>query len=62
MWIGTKNGKAISEKVTFGLNTSIVNHVSTKTMRWEFHKLNIHGHAAFAKLLVNDVNTTKERK
>ena len=48
--------------MTAELNTHLSNTVSTKTVRRELHKANIHGRAAIAKLFITEVNAKLQKK
>jgi adenosine deaminase len=47
--IVSENHRTIAAKVTAELNIHLEDHVSTKTVRREFHKYSIFGTAATAK-------------
>jgi len=49
-------------KVTAELNAHLSNTVSTKTVRRELHKANIHGRAAIAKPFITEINTKLQKK
>jgi hypothetical protein len=51
-----KNHRTTAAKVTAELNIHLEDPVSTKTIRREFHKSNIHGRVAIAKLLITESN------
>jgi hypothetical protein len=57
----SKNQRTIAAKVTAELNIHIVDPVSTKTLRRQFHKSHIHGRAAVAKHVIIE-NNAKRRK
>ena len=54
--IVARQHKTTAAKVTAELNTHLSNTVSTKTVRWELHKSNIHGRTAIARLFITEVN------
>ena len=51
--------KTTAMKITSELNSGLQNPVSSKTVRRELHKMNIHGRAAIAKPLVTAVNAKR---
>ncbi|XP_076065314.1 uncharacterized protein LOC143039321 [Oratosquilla oratoria] len=60
--IVARQHKTTAAKVTAELNTHLRNPVSTKTVRRELHKANIHGRAAIAKPLITDANAKLRKK
>jgi hypothetical protein len=51
-----KNHRTTAAQVTAELNICLEDPVSTKIVQCEFHKSNIHGKAAVAKLLITESN------
>lgn len=60
--IVARQHKTTAAKVTAELNTHLSNTVSTKTVRWELHKANIHGRAAIAKPFITEANAKLRKK
>jgi hypothetical protein len=54
--IVSKNHRTTAAQVTVELNIRLADPVSTKTVRRELHKSNIHGRAAVAKPLITESN------
>jgi hypothetical protein len=52
--IVSKNHRATAAQMTAELNIHLEDPVSTKTVRREFHKSNIHGRAAIVKPLITE--------
>jgi transposase len=59
--IVSKNHRTAAPNVTAELNTHLEDPLSTKTVRQEFHKSNIHGRAAIAKILITENSTKSQR-
>ena len=60
--IVARQHKTTAAKVGAELNTHLSNIVSTKTVRRELHKANIHGRAATAKPFITEVNAKLRKK
>jgi len=60
--IVARQHKTTATKVTAELNAHLSNTVSTKTVRRELHKANIHGRAAIAKPLITEANAKLRKK
>jgi transposase len=60
--IASKNHRTTAAQVTTELNIHLEDPVSTKTVRREFHKSNIHGRAAIAKPLVTESNAQMRKQ
>jgi transposase len=60
--IVAKQHKTTAAKVTAELNAHLSNTVSTKTVRRELHKANIHGRATIAKPLITEANAKLRKK
>jgi hypothetical protein len=58
----SRNDRTTTAQVTAGLNILLEDPVSTKTVRCEIHKSNIHGRAAIAKPLINESNTQMRKR
>jgi hypothetical protein len=54
--IVSKNHRTTAAQGTVELNIHLEDFVSTKTVRCELHKFNIHGRAANAKPLISENN------
>jgi FixJ family two-component response regulator len=54
--IVSKNHKITAAQLTAEVNIHLEDPVSTKTVRLELHKSNIHGRAAIAKPLITESN------
>jgi hypothetical protein len=52
----SKNHQATAAQVTAEPNIHLEDLVSTKTVRRELHKSNIHGRATIAKPLITEIN------
>ena len=59
--IVSKNHRTTVQKVTAELNIHPEDPVSTKAVRRELHKSNIHGRAAIAKILITENSTKIQR-
>jgi len=57
-----KQHETTATKVTAELNAHLSNTVSTKTVRRELHKANIHGRAAIAKSLITEASAKLRKK
>jgi hypothetical protein len=60
--IVSKNHRTTAAQVTAELNIHPEDHVSTKTVRREFHKSNIHGSAAIAEPLITKSNVQMSKR
>jgi transposase len=60
--IASKNYRTAAVKVTAELNTHPKDPFSTKTVRRELHKSNIHGRPAIAKPLITESNAKRRKR
>jgi hypothetical protein len=58
----SKNHRVTLAQVIVELSIHLEDHVFTKTLRREFHKSNIHGRAAIAKLMITERNAQMRKR
>jgi hypothetical protein len=58
----TERDRRTAAQVTAELNIHLEDPLSTKTVRREFHKSNIHGRASIAKPLITESNAQMRKR